>query len=1303
MGLHTTGGLVDIARPALRAYSSRLRLVGVLVFFVAVCVVPGVLAASAGAAVRFGGSHGVPACAEVGCLYGSVGVAVDPVNGDVYVPEVENERVSVFSPSGEFLFAFGYGVRDGSNTLETCTAATNCLRGLAGSGVGEFSAPQAVTVDSEGNVYVANFANSRVEKFKAEEVPGHETVVKFVVAFEEGFIDQLAYGSGDIVTVGGPHDDVYVGDQGRVDVFERSGTFVEQVSFAGLLTGGQVGALAVDSAGDMFVQVGTRDTGGALGMGAVRGVRELEPNGTEKAVFDSSGFAGALAMSAADDLYVADAEGGLKILAYHTSTDSLFESFEPQVGAETTTQGAYGMAFSSGVTPEPELYMMGSDEREWVGWIEAVPPAGPWVKPRSESGSPEPRGSATLRASIDPEGDATACRFEYDTREYTVGEPSHGTSVPCEPSSSLGEGFANVAVAARLKGLTPSVTYHWRVVASNSASTVECSGARGCAPDQSFQETAAALVDGPWASEVSAVTATLSARIDPLGVDTTYRLEYGRTTAYEEPPSVGDIGSGEVYVPVSVSLAGLQSHTLYHYRLVTSSTFGSSESDRTFTTQSTAAGVLLPDERSWEQVSPPDKHGAQIFPEGGARDLLQAASDGHAVEYEADAPVTGTPHTNSDVTTIISSRTGTGWSAVEPMPTKSIPESPEQADELTSLEFPPFGSIDLSHALVEVSPHVRGLSAEANERDLYVWNAATDDYVPVVTATNDETGEPYGGKAASNWMEFRGGTPDLSHVVFTSPFALTAGALTPSDLKLCEEHEPCADEKNLYEWSAGRLQLVNVLPDGKPTVAALLGRGELIGPYVVHAVSNDGRWIVWTHQNRESSLRPVLYVRDMVGKETFQVGGKEAVYETMSGDGSRVFYLEDGDLYEFDTATHSATDITIHGPGEAGAGVKDAILGSSEDGRYVYIVATGELTGSQQNGQGATAQSGGLNLYMLHDTGSGWDLVYIATLSADDEHDWYASSGSVDPFLNLREVTSHVSTDGRWLTFMSDRSLTGYDNRDVLSGEADEEVFLYSADTGRLVCASCSPTGERPHGILFEENGKGKTSKVLADPEGAWLGHWVAGSMPGWHPFRNSLPMYEPRVLHDSGRLFFQSADALVPQDTNDEEDVYEYEPPGVGTCTEENPSYSATSGGCISLISSGTSAQESIFYDSSESGDDVFFETASKLAWTDIDEAPDVYDARVDGGFPEPVKPPACEGDACQGTQTSPIDETPSSLTFNGLGNMPVTGTVTSHVCRKGFVRRKDRCVRVAKRRKRKGMRQLKRKRVSHRKPQRK
>jgi hypothetical protein len=1258
-------------------FAHYLGMVGFVVV-AAACATLGLFAASAGAAVRFGVNEGLPTCAEAGCLYGSVGVAVDPVNGDVYVAETENRRVSVFAPSGEFLFAFGYGVRDGADALETCTAATNCLVGLSGSGAGEFSSPQTVTVDAEGNVYVAEpygvevnhqlEVKYRVEKFKAEEVSGHEPVVKFVAAFEAGFIGQLTGDAGNVIAVGGPHDDVYVGDKGRVDVFERSGAFVEHVVFTGVLAEGPVEALAVDPAGDLFVQVGERAGEGGPGVGAVPGVRELEANGTEKAVFDPGGFAGALALNATGDLYIADAGGGLKILAYHTATDSLFQSFEPSVGAETTKQGAFGMAFSSGVTPEPELYMTGFDG-EWVGWVEGVPPAGPWVKAGSESGSPEPRGSATLRASVDPEGDATACRFEYDTREYGPAEAAHGTSVPCEPSSSLGEGFATVGVVAHLKGLTPSATYHWRVVASSSAGTAECTGARGCSPDQSFQETASALIEA-WSSKVSASDAVVNARVDPLGVETTYRLEWGRTTAYEEPAVSGDVGSGEAYVPISVPLTGLRPHTLYYYRLVSSSTVGSSESDATFTTQLAVPGVLLADERAWEQVSPVEKQNGELdFAD--AQDLVQAAADGDRVAYVVNGPITGAPDTSDTSLPVLSTRGEDGWRSLEPGPGKSLPEPPTEAQSLFSDEFLPFWSADLSHAVVEPLPYVKGLSPEAHERTLYVWDAESATFTPVVTSADDETGVPYGGRAPSVWMEFRGATPDLSHVLFSSKLALTGNAITGPELPKCEMGEPCVDQNNLYEWWGGRLHLVNVPPSGQPPlVGATLGRsgeGQTVAPYSIHAVSSDGRWVVWSSEVHETNGGTTLYVRDMVGERTFQLGGRRATFETMSSDGSRVFYLEDGDLYEFDTTADTTSEITPHGAGEASAGVKDAILGASEDGSAVYFVATGDLTGSQDNGQGASAQAGAPNLYLLRDTGSGWEPTFIATLGPEDEHDWFAKYGlaGTDSFLDLTKVTSHVSPDGRWVAFMSDLPLTGYDNHDAVSGVADEEVFLYDAQANKLVCASCNPTGARPQGMFdkgwfyHEPGSSAHQARTHIDPASAWEGRWIAGFMPGWRPFRANDAMYDPRVVLDSGRLFFQSPDALVPQDTNGTEDVYEYEPVGVGSCEEASATFSPASGGCVNLISGGKSPQESVFYDASESGDDVFFSTQEKLAWSDVDEAGDVYDARaphVPGepvGFPEPEKPPACEGDACQGTPAPLIDQTPASLAFTGPGNL--------------------------------------------------
>lgn len=125
--------------------------------------------------------------------------------------------------------------------------------------------------------------------------------------------------------------------------------------------------------------------------------------------------------------------------------------------------------------------------------------------------------------------------------------------------------------------------------------------------------------------------------------------------------------------------------------------------------------------------------------------------------------------------------------------------------------------------------------------------------------------------------------------------------------------------------------------------------------------------------------------------------------------------------------------------------------------------------------------------------------------------------------------------------------------------------------------------------------------------------------------------------------MFFDSYQALAPQDTNGEPDVYEWERPGKGQCSDSE--------GCVHLLSGGTSTQGSFLLDASESGDDVFFITRAQLLGADRNELYDVYDARVDGYTP--IAPPACSGSGCQGVPGAPpIFATPSSVTFAGVGN---------------------------------------------------
>ncbi len=331
----------------------------------------------------------------------------------------------------------------------------------------------------------------------------------------------------------------------------------------------------------------------------------------------------------------------------------------------------------------------------------------------------------------------------------------------------------------------------------------------------------------------------------------------------------------------------------------------------------------------------------------------------------------------------------------------------------------------------------------------------------------------------------------------------------------------------------------------------------------------------------------------------------------------------------------------------------------SRDGCYVYFNSESIL---------APGAVGPDPLYVSQYDGGKWTTKFISS------------------FLGKAPVWGHgeeLSPNGRYLAFMSEASLTGYDNEDVTSGSAgermDEEVFLYDAATNHLTCVSCDPTGARPAGVL--DGGLGRT---LVDASDEWAGHWLAGSVPDWVRASTARdrsdiagPIYEPRYVFDEGRVFFDSPDALSPEHVDGLENVYEYEPEGIN-CSK--------SAGCVSLISSGTSPQESALVDASTSGNDLFFMTASRLVSQDYDNNYDMYDAHVCSASvpclaPAVAAPPPCEtGDSCKTAPTPQpaIFGAPPSATFVGAGNVaPAPATVTSKKAKK----RASKCAKAKKR----------------------
>src|SRR4029077_137784 len=209
------------------------------------------------------------------------------------------------------------------------------------------------------------------------------------------------------------------------------------------------------------------------------------------------------------------------------------------------------------------------------------------------------------------------------------------------------------------------------------------------------------------------------------------------------------------------------------------------------------------------------------------------------------------------------------------------------------------------------------------------------------------------------------------------------------------------------------------------------------------------------------------------------------------------------------------------------------------------------------------------NLYVFHAGVS----TFVATLDPNsDSCDWMSRGCVAYPLLG--GLTARVSANGAFIGLDSDKSLTGYDNSGPSCSGSCEEVFLYDTATGTLDCASCGP-----------KSSPSTSSAVLRFPAPASKSEEM----------RNAYPQ---RNVSNDGQVFFETLAALAPSDTNGKRDVYE----------DEN--------GRSFLISSGTSEADSVFLDASVNGGNVFFATAQRLLERDGDEAYDIYDARVDGGF---------------------------------------------------------------------------------------
>ncbi len=646
----------------------------------------------------------------------------------------------------------------------------------------------------------------------------------------------------------------------------------------------------------------------------------------------------------------------------------------------------------------------------------------------------------------------------------------------------------------------------------------------------------------------------------------------------------------------------------------------------------------------------------------GANTILAVAPDGESLAFSSLGAFAGAPASSGEAVNHYLARRDQAhseWSTVASMPPASVAPAGHQI-----VDYTPSLDHTLSLAVFGSSAGVGTYSSP--ESGFLIHSTATPDTAEYFELAGLVLKNPENQPLS---YTYNGASRDFSHVLF---------ATAPLQPRLLPEAEPAREQ--LYDLATGtlgaepalRLLAVgnNLGPNGAPELIdpycpALLGSASG-GESKSNAVADEGRVIFFTtNANRTETIKcdatdsvtaplnpAILYAR-FDGEKTVKISTPiaatcvapapcssapqaRAEFQGASEDGSRVFFTTRQPLVSEDTDEGNdlyMAELGCAGGGACSAGQREVIslervsrnvsIGEAAevlgvvaipaDASRVYLVARGVL--SNVPGPGGNVPVAGADNFYMYDKDS-TDTAFIGELcsgpgtsgsvpdstcpltSQDDAGLW--SSSTPEAQLNDCAAASAGCVQGRYMVFGAVARLLPSDTDTAM------DVYRYDAVEGTLVRVSEGENGYDANGNddAFDASVQGNTRNDPSVFE------------------QTDMPV---RAISENGsRIVFTTAAPLSEQVSNGLVNAYEWE--------------DGATGGRVSLVSTGVSTERVDDVVISPSGRDIFFVTSQGLVGQDGDGAPDVYDARMGGGFPPapaPSKP--CEGDGCQGPLTNP------------------------------------------------------------------